>query len=89
MNVVIKNEHFREDMLHLFFPPTDIITFLPPESTMADIGVMLGMFPSKGQARKNGWGNQISDGWSEKLNVGKLKNNVWMWKPIQCTIEEL
>jgi len=55
---------------------------------MADIGVMLGMFPSKGQARKNGWGNPIPGGWSEKLNVGKLRNNVWIWKPIKCTIED-
>lgn len=88
LNIVIKNEHFRADMVGLFFFPDDTISFLPPETTMADIGVILGMFPSKGQARKNGWGGEIENGWSEKLGVGKLKKNVWIWKPIKCTITD-
>ena len=89
LNIVIENEHCRKDMLHLFFETDDLITFLPAETTLADIGVLLGLFPSKGQARKNGWNGEIENGWTEKLGVGKLKKNLWIWKPIKCTIDEI
>jgi hypothetical protein len=42
--------------------------------------VILGIFPSKGQARKNGWPGPIPDGWSE-LRAGK--NVVFVWNPIE------
>lgn len=59
----------RESDRDLFFGPLEenLAPFLelPPETTLADLVVTLGLMPSKGQARKNGWGGPIPDGFSE------------------------
>jgi hypothetical protein len=39
----------------------------------------LGLFPSRGQARKNGWDKDIPEGWTD-LTIGKLKNRVCILK---------
>ena len=82
LNIVIRNNHFREDMVGLFFRPDDVITFLPETSTLADIGVLMGLFPSKGQARKNGWAGEIDGGWTDERGLGKLKKDLFIWKPL-------
>jgi hypothetical protein len=53
---------------------------MPAEAGLADVLVQFGIFQSKGQARKNGWGGEIPLGWSE-ITVGKLKHTFWIWKP--------
>lgn len=40
--------------------------------------VHLGVFPSKGQARKAGWAGPVPDGWSE-VRVGKCA--IFIWNP--------
>ena len=46
---------------------------------MEDIAVALGKFPSKTQARKNGWGGEIPQGFKEH-KIGKTK--FWTFVPI-------
>lgn len=51
-----------------------ILPFSPDETwvafdtaAMADLAVVFGFFPSTSQARKNGWGGEIPDGYSERV----------------------
>lgn len=67
-----------EDDKELFFGPLDgTEEFIVIEShwIMAHILHAIGIFPSVGQARKNGWNKPIEDGWTDII-VGKLKREV-------------
>lgn len=44
-----------------------------------DLLVSLGIFPSKGQARKNGWDKDIPEGWTD-ITIGKLKHRICILK---------
>lgn len=61
----------------LFFGPlTGSETWLMSDSDhMAVILTKLGLFPSNGQARKNGWDKLAPEGFSEFV-IGKLKTKV-------------
>jgi len=48
---------------------------------MAHIMHNVGIFPSVGQARKNGWDMPIPMGFSE-FTVGKMKKKVWILNEI-------
>lgn len=59
------------------------VEFIPPSTTMFDILVVSGIFPSKSQARKN-WtrtGETIPDGFSSFERIGKLKHRIHIWNP--------
>ena len=45
---------------------------------LADVAVATGKFPSKGQARKNGWDGEISQGFTERT-LGKNAKKVHIW----------
>jgi hypothetical protein len=67
-------------------PETDWWDFEPdnsieiqPHWTMAHIAVEMGMFPSAGQARKNGWDGPIPHGYTERL--GKMKKSLFIHNP--------
>lgn len=70
------------DMLWLIAPADgEPVTAIADDSAMEDILVLLGKFPSKGQARKAGWSGPIPDGFNV-WQVGKdqfvtLKMNKW------------
>lgn len=49
---------------------------------MAHVLSEVGIFPSVGQARKNGWNKPIPDGWTQ-LTVGKLKHIICIWNPTE------
>jgi len=51
----------------------------PVGTTLADLLVECGIFPSKSQARKNGY-LELPTGWTD-LTIGKLKNRVCVWWP--------
>jgi hypothetical protein len=70
---------------NLIFGNQDVQHF-PSNISFADIMVHFGIFPSKGQARKNGWDKDIPWGFSE-WTVGKLKHRLTIWKPSQEWIE--
>ena len=65
----------------LFFGPLDDETFtqIEPEWSMANIMMVVGIFPSVNQARKNGWNKPIPDGFSD-IRVGKAKTRVTIFK---------
>ncbi len=46
--------------------------------TMANIAVEMGLFSSLGQAKKNGWGDPIPEGFTEKRNIGKMKKALFI-----------
>ena len=46
--------------------------------TMANIAVEMGLFPSLGQAKKNGWNDPIPEGFTEKRNLGKMKKALFI-----------
>lgn len=50
--------------------------------SMANIMHEVGIFPSVGQARKNGWNHPVPDGFWFK-DVGKLKHEVCIWNPTE------
>lgn len=52
--------------------------------TLAHLTVRLGVFPSLGQARKNGWGGEIPYGFNE-FHIGK--RTFWVWKRQYSTQE--
>lgn len=46
---------------------------IQPGWSMAHIAKEIGLFPSVGQARKNGWNSPIEKGFSERGGLGKQK----------------
>ena len=62
----------------LFFGPldgTEEFIVIEDHWIMAHIMHAVGIFPSVGQARKNGWNKPIEDGWTDII-VGKLKREI-------------
>ena len=60
------------------FLDTDELTFFGNGSDMSDLACMAGLFPSRNQARKNGYSGYIPSGWSEH---GSKKNRFYIWNP--------
>lgn len=74
--------HATPELAELFFGPldptnpNDRVVYLEDVSvTYADLMVMAGVFPSLGQARKNGHGGPIPNGFSD-IRVGKLRRRI-------------
>lgn len=73
----IKSATEAED-LDLFFGPVcedDKVIRIEDGMIMADIVALVGLFPSKSQARKNGWNYPIPLGFSD-MRVGKNRTRV-------------
>ena len=62
------------------FDPEDHIE-IQEHWTMAHLAVEMGLFPSVGQARKNGWDGPIPHGYTEKKNLGKMKKSMYIHNP--------
>jgi len=69
-------------------PETDWWGFDPEDSieiqehwTLAHLAVEMELFPSAGQARKNGWDGPIPHGYTEKRNMGKMKKSMYIHNP--------
>lgn len=58
-------------------PDDGPFTPLPPEWTMAHVMHAAGLFPSVGQARKNGWAKPVPPGYSQ-YTVSKRKVRVYV-----------
>jgi len=65
------------DISVLFGDDIEVIK-LPEDTRWEDIAVRVGTFKSLSQARKNGFGGDISLGWHSR-KIGK-KNRVWVLK---------
>jgi hypothetical protein len=62
------------------FEPDDYIE-IQHHWTMANIAVEMGLFPSVGQAKKNGWDKPIPEGFTEKNKLGKMKKSLFIHNP--------
>ena len=54
---------------------------IQPHWTLAHLAVEMELFPSIGQARKNGWDGQIPKGFTEKKAIGKMKKSMFIHNP--------
>jgi hypothetical protein len=74
-----------ESDLDLFFGPLendDIFVVFPADTKFPDVAVAFGIFSSKSQARKNGWGGDIPNGFWDKERIGKLNHRITILKII-------
>jgi hypothetical protein len=62
------------------FDPNDHIE-IQPHWTLAHLAVEMELFPSVGQARKNGWDGPIPEGFTEKTKIGKMKKSMFIHNP--------
>lgn len=63
------------------FQEGEDICFLPSNATWEDISVALGVFPSKGQAKKNGWQGEVPEGFTSGwFGNHPSKGSVFIWK---------
>lgn len=85
-NFVIKNEFLEERDVELFFGEKDVenLQTLDKDSTLWDILVLAGIFPSKGQARKDPKfkDGTLHDGVTNFI-VGKKKTRIFIFKPFK------
>jgi hypothetical protein len=84
-NFVIDNGNLFGDESHRLFND-EPVTILPDGTDFHDVLVRLGVFPSKGQARKDSkWGTQqeIPMGFTTWPRVGKLRLRVDILRPCQ------
>lgn len=61
-----------EHTIRSLFNDDDVIVLFELPFTLADCTTMMGVFPSKTQARKNGWGGEIERGF-RKYKIGKKR----------------
>ncbi len=62
------------------FDPNDHIE-IKENWTLAHLAVEMELFPSVGQARKNGWDGPIPNGYTEKKKIGKMKKSMFIHNP--------
>lgn len=81
LNVIVMNGFVRGEDKPALFPNDEDVLEVSPLTDIWDLLLMLGAFPSRGQAKKNWKGpKQIPDGWSE-FYVGKIRRHLCIWNP--------
>ena len=84
-NVII-GDYVLESDFDLFFGPLeddDVFIVFPDDTKWQDIAVAFGIFGSKSQAKKNGWGGDIPDGFWNKEKIGKLNHRITILKIVK------
>lgn len=68
--------------IEMMFGPLDGDTIIPftDDARLEDLAVMAGLFTSKGEAKKNGWGGELEGGLNNKA-LKKRKIELWYFKP--------
>lgn len=82
--IITENQEVAEEMKVLMFDleEGEHCEILPMSTTMLDITVKVGMFKSKGQARKNfNKAHEIEGGFTKHV-LTKKKKEVYVWKEI-------
>ena len=69
------------------FDPSDSIE-IQPHWSMAHIAVEMGLLPSIGQARKNGWDGPIPVGFTERKGLGKMRKSLFIHNPCDEFIKD-
>ncbi len=83
-----------EDIDSIFGPidpnnPQDRVDTFTTQETLADIAFRIGAFPSRSQARKNGWDRPIPMGYSEhKIGKGITLKRFYLWNPNPMNTKE-
>ncbi len=77
--IVCNGNHIPRD-IEIFFDPEDNVVFLPNGTMLSDILVWAGIFPSRNQARKNGF-HELPEGWMDR-KIGKLKTRFCILNPL-------
>ena len=93
MNNFLIGDGVKESDKDIFFGGGELeekFVRLGDKATWADIAVEMGIFVSKTQARKNGYGGEIVDGWTDtetenpirrkRTGIGKLNKRVCILK---------
>ncbi len=85
-NFIVRNEYFQGDTdINIWFKG-ESFKILDDSMDMWDVLVLAGIFTSRGQAKKDKrWGQQraIPDGYTELLEVGKKRVNIFVVKPMK------
>jgi len=82
LNVIVNSENIKDGDKELIFGEEDVI-FISKDTSIFDLLVMIGVFSSKGQAKKNWNGaKELPNGYSE-FYVGKLKRQLSIWNPTE------
>lgn len=77
------HEDVSEADIELFSMSKDATRF-DDSFKMEDVAVAVGIFPSKGQARKNGFGGELKEGFTDmvktkkRINITILNKGDWM-----------
>lgn len=94
VNIIIQNEYLDLDLdIKLFepLPEGEVIHYISDDMDMYDILVKFGFFPSKKECRRN-WtksGVDVPDGWNEFRSIGKMKRNLYIFKPMKISNVDL
>ena len=80
LNILVLNGFVQESDRENIFSDEEVMA-VSPLTSMIDLVVRIGAFPSKSQARKNWKGaSEIPDGFTEHF-IGKKKRHLCIWNP--------
>jgi hypothetical protein len=84
LNIIVRNGNVQPEDRNALFPDGEaVFTFNSGQKNMFDLLVILGVFKSRGQARKN-WrktGRDIPPGWTQLDRLGKYRKELCIWNP--------
>lgn len=82
VNIIVWNDHVQPGDKASLFLDEPVIHIEPGEMDVIDLLVAMGVFPSRGQARKNWRGPQeIPSGFSDFEGIGKMRRRLTIWNP--------
>jgi hypothetical protein len=89
MNIVLRNQHWDEALERALFGNlegvVEPINHIQADASfdMYDALILLGVFNSRSQARKNWKGTREFPPGFTHFSVGKLRTQFWVWNPVQ------
>jgi len=87
LNIIVCNGNIKDTDRTNLFPDNEIVHILWPghKKTMLDLLVILGVFKSKSDARKN-WRSssiEIPPGFTHLIGLGKKRKSLHIWNPTE------
>lgn len=78
-----------QEYINMMFGPLDGDTIIPftKDDKLEDLAVTAGLFPSKSEAKKNGWSGELKGGLNNKA-LKKRKIELWYFKPNEYTFQK-
>src|SRR5574343_1633405 len=89
LNVILQTEHCDKPLEWMCFFGDEDAFLMPGNTDIFDLLVMLDVFPSKSQAKKN-WkrDTSIPDGFTQIEDIGKRRKTLCIVKPFKPPTEE-